>query len=132
MQDLIEKELKRLQKKYGVGWELKVYWRPTPPHERPIVYRADGKKMRINGEWTTNSIIIYEDQNEEKIIHCLHHEFVEWMLLSDLVDPYVILANALQNVFRTLTYKTQEKRIEILAKLEDEEYAKLKRNTRKH
>jgi len=127
----LNKELKRLQLKYGAGFELKLEWHPTPLLNRPTIYRADSKKMRVNGEWTNNTITIYEDESLEKALHITRHEFIEWMLLSNLVDPYVILANTLQNVFQTLSYKAQEKQIELLVRLEDEDYERIKRNSKK-
>ena len=131
MESELNKELKRLQLKYGAGFELKLEWHPTPLLNRPTIHLADGKKMRVNGEWTNHTIIIYEDESLEKALHIERHEFIEWMLLSNLVDPYVILANTLQNVFQTLSYKAQEKQVELLVRLEDEEYERIKRNSRK-
>jgi len=127
MEAELNKELKRLQQKYGAGFELKLEWMPTPLLDRPTIHRADGKKLRVNGEWTNNTIIVYEDVDLNKALHVLRHEFIEWLLLSNLVDPYVILANTLQNVFQTITYKAQEKQVELLVRLEDEEFEKIKR-----
>jgi hypothetical protein len=112
MEAELNKELKRLQLKYGAGFELKLEWHPTALFDRPTIHRADGKKMKVNGEWTNHTIIVYENADLDKALHILRHEFIEWMLLSNLVDPYVILANTLQNVFQTLSYKAQEKQIE--------------------
>lgn len=127
MESELKKELTRLQERYKAGQEIELIWKPIAPLHRPRFTRADGKVMVVNGEWTNGQIKIYEDQDLDKAMHTLHHEFAEMIILSDLVDPYVILSNALQNVFRTLTYISQEKLIEKLAKLEDEEYEKTKR-----
>jgi len=125
------KELKRLQQKYSAGFECVVEWQPLNHTLRPRIYRPDGKQLVVNGEWKGSRLIIYEEEYLERAIHTLHHEFIEYILMNSLVDPYVILANAVQNVFRTLAYKAQEKQIEVLANLEDKEYAKLKRKSRK-
>lgn len=123
-----DKELKRMQQKFQAGFECIIDWEPTDIFLRPKIYRADGKQLRVHGEWKGTHLIIYEDKSLKKAIHTLHHEFIEYVLINDLVDNYVIFANALQNVFRTLTYKQQERRIEQLAGLEDTEYDKTKRN----
>lgn len=121
-----DKELKRLQQKYQAGFECVVDWQPTDVFLRPIINRPDSKRLRVHGEWKGTRLIIYEDSDLDRAIHVLHHEFIEYVLINDLVDDYVIFANSLQNVFRTITYKKQEARIEQLAKLEDQEYAKRK------
>jgi len=131
MESELNKELKRLQLKYGAGFELKLEWHPTDLLHRPTIQRADGKRLKVNGEWANTTITIYEDESLDKALHILRHEFIEWMLLSNLVDPYVILANTLQNVFQTLSYKAQEKQIELLVRLEDEDYERIKRNSHK-
>lgn len=122
----LQKELKRLQEKYKTGFGIEIVYQPTDVMLRPRITRADGKRLIVNGEWKGNRIFIYNDENP---VHTLHHEFIERFLLEHLVDGYVILSNMWQNVFRTLMYKDQEQQIEILAKLEDEEYEKLERNT---
>lgn len=124
----LEKELERLKQKYQTGFECVLEWQPTEIFARPIIYRLDGKKLRVHGEWQENRIIIYENESFKKAIHTLHHEYLEYILINSLAYPYVILSNALQNVFRTLAYKEQEKRIEQLAKMEDREYEKTQRN----
>jgi len=123
----LNKELKRLQKKWKAGFECIVDCQPTELFLRPRIYRPDGKEMVVHGEWKGTRLIIYENESLKKAIHTLHHEFIEYVLVNDLADPYILLANSLQNVFRTMAYKKQEARIEQLAKLEDEEYAKLNR-----
>lgn len=124
----LQKELERLQQKYQAGFECIVDWQPTEPFLRPRITRPDGKKLVVHGEWKGQRLIIYEHEKLKKAIHTLHHEFIEYILINDLVDDYVILANSLQNVFRTMAYKKQELRIEQLARLEDQEYEKMKKN----
>lgn len=124
MLKLLQEELKRLQQKYATGFGIEIVYQPTDLMLRPRITRPDGKRLIVNGEWKGNRIFIYSDENP---IHTLHHEFIERFLLEHLVDGYVILSNMWQNVFRTLMYKDQEQQIEILAKLEDEEYSKIKK-----
>ena len=121
MLKLLRKELKRLQQKYATGFGIEIVYQPTDIMLRPRITRPDGKRLIVNGEWKGNRIFIYSDTDP---VHTLHHEFIERFLLEHLVDGYVILSNMWQNVFRTLMYKDQEQQIEILAKLEDEEYKK--------
>jgi len=131
MQNLIKElnqELKRLQQKYATGFNIEIVYRPTDVAFRPRITCPDGKRLVVNGEWKKNRIFIY---NNEDPIHTLHHEFVEKFLLEHLVDGYVILSNMWQNVFRTLMYRDQEEQIEILARLEDEEYFKIKQEKKR-
>jgi len=120
----MKKELKRLTAKYQAGFEIELEFRPCDVTLRPKHDRGNGKRYCVSGEWMEGKIIIYENESLQKCVHVLHHEFIEYVLLSDLVDPYVILSNALQNVFKTLNYLSQEKRVEVLAKVEDEEFGK--------
>jgi len=126
----VQKQLKYLQEKYKVGFDIKLDWQPRDLKLRPRITRPDGIQLIINGEWTQNGqIIIYEDKDLKKAIHLLNHEFIEKMLIESLVDPYLIYANSLKRVFETFTYKTQEKQINSLTKLEDDHYDKVKRKS---
>jgi len=110
MQNWIKKlntELERLKEKYEAGHECVVEWKPTELLFRPTITRPDGKKMRVHGEWCGTHLIIYEDEKFKKAIHTLHHEFLEYILINDLVDPYVLMINSIQGVFRTMAYKIQ-------------------------
>jgi hypothetical protein len=118
----LELQLKRLEAKYKVGNDVEILWEPRDILKRPRITTAENKTRVVNGEWTNDKITIYENEDLDTAIHILNHEFVERMLCSTLVDPYVILSNALQNVFRTLTYLSQEKLIEKLARMEDKQY----------
>jgi ribosomal protein L21E len=118
----LELQLKRLEAKYKVGNDVEIVWEPRDLIMRPHITTAEGKTRVVQGEWTSDKIIIYENESLEKAIHVLNHEFIERMLCTTLVDPYVVLSNALQNVFKTLNYLGQEKLIEKLAKMEDKTY----------
>lgn len=122
-------QLKWLQQKFKAGFECVVDWQPTEIFLRPRINRPDNKKMVVHGEWKGNRLIIYEDKELRKAVHTLNHEFIERMLINNLVDPYVLLANSIQNVFRTMAYRSQEALIEKLAALEDIEYEERKRNS---
>lgn len=132
METELNKELDRLKLKWQAGFEIALDFQPMDVIFRPRIELADGKKRVVNGEWCKGKITIYVNESLEKAIHTLHHEFLEYILCNSLIDPYVVMANALQNVFRTLTYQAQEKQIETLANLEDREYDKLKKNSVKH
>ena len=103
METQLRKEFNRLKLKWQAGFEIELVYEPTDVVLRPRVTLADGKKRVVNGEWCNGKIKIYVNESLEKAIHTLHHEFIEYILCNDLVDPYVMMANALQNVFKTLT-----------------------------
>ena len=120
----LNRELERLIRKYPFGVEIELIFQPTDVLLRPRVKLADGKERHVCGEWINNKITIYENRSLADCVHVLHHEFFEMLLMSELVDPYVILSNALQDVFRTITYLNQEKKVETFAKVEDREWKK--------
>lgn len=120
----LKRELKRITEKYPFGVDVELVFQPTDVLLRPRVKLQDGKERHVCGEWSNNKITIYENDSLDKCIHTLHHEFFEMLLMTELVDPYVILSNALQDVFRTITYLNQEKKIETFAKVEDREWKK--------
>lgn len=122
----LNKELVRLQLKYETGFELIVEWEPRSYlNQPPNMLLGKGRcaaEVVPNGNISQFKIVIYEARSLERIIHCLHHEFLEHMLVADLAQPFVDYANSLQRTLEQIQYKCQEKRVENLAKMEDENW----------
>jgi len=96
------KELERLKRKLGLGYELIVEWLP-------------GGKVEICGEVKENVILIYED-NETKAIETLRHEFLDFVI-SQTVEPYQKIANKLIGLINDEAYLRKEKLVEALVAL---------------
>jgi hypothetical protein len=106
-QELLEKELRNLQRRVGIGYELEVKWLPGQPEyhdERKLAEEVRG-----------NTIMIYTD-NPRKAVELLRHGFLEW-LMNRHTKPYRQMINKLIALFEDLQYENKEKTIEILEKL---------------
>ena len=101
-QNRLSKELERLRRKLGLGYELTVKWLP-------------GRKKEICGEVKEDCIYIYEE-NDEKAIETLRHEFLDY-LISKTVEPYEKIANKLIGLINDEAYLRKEKLVEVLAAL---------------
>lgn len=98
----LETELDHLKQSFQMGQELKVQWTPN-----------NGPK---SGEVTGTTIRIYEAE-PTKAMDTLRHEFVEYILTTDLVAPYKRLINKLISLFEEEMYDRKEKLVERLQKL---------------
>jgi hypothetical protein len=99
---LLRGELKRLQRKFGLGLELDVKWLP--------------KNEELSGEVRGNTIYIYEVE-EEKAIQALRHEVLDHLITSRIVKPLVDLINLLIKAREAEIYKEKEKIVETLSKI---------------
>jgi hypothetical protein len=99
---LLRSELKRLQRKFGLGLELDVKWLPK-----------DGE---LSGEVRSNTIYIYEVK-EEKAIQALRHEVLDHLITSRIVKPLVGLINLLIKAREAEIYEEKEKIVETLSKI---------------
>lgn len=93
----LKTELIHLKQKFGMGQELKLEWMP--------------KNGPMSGEVSGGSIYIYE-ANEAKALDTLRHEFVEYILMNELVAPYKRLVNKLITVFEEEMYDRKERLVE--------------------
>lgn len=98
----LETELSSLKQKFGTGQELKLEWIPN-----------DGPK---SGEVTGTTVRIYESK-EAKALDTLRHEFVEYVVVNELVAPYERLVNKLISLFEEEMYDRKERLIERLNEL---------------
>jgi len=94
-----ETELDHFRHKFQMGQELKLQWMPK-----------NGPK---SGEVTGTTIRIYE----AKALDTLRHEFIEYLLINELVAPYKRLINQLISLFEEEMYDRKEKLIERLRNL---------------
>jgi hypothetical protein len=98
----LETELDHLKQSFQMGQELKVQWTPN-----------NGSK---SGEVTGTTIRIYEAE-PTKAMDTLRHEFVEYILTTDLVAPYKRLINKLIALFEEEMYDRKEKLVDRLQEL---------------
>jgi len=101
-QDKLVEELRRLQQKLGLGYELRLVWLPD-------------SRSRLSGEVKGNQICIYEE-DEEKAIDTLKHEFLDY-IISRTMEPYERIANKLIQLTNEEVYLRKEKLTEALVKL---------------
>jgi hypothetical protein len=95
-------ELTRLKSKFNLGRELKLQWIPN-----------NGQK---SGEVIGTTVRIYE-ADQAKALDTLRHEFIEYLLIQDLVAPYKRLINKLISLFEEEMYDRKEKLVERLQEL---------------
>jgi hypothetical protein len=101
-QNRLSKELERLKRKLGLGYELTVKWLPR-------------RKIEICGEIKGDVILIYEE-DEAKAIETVKHEFLDY-LISKAIAPYQKITNKLIGLINDEAYLRKEKLVEVLAVL---------------
>jgi len=101
-QDKLVEELRRLQEKLGLGYELSMVWLPD-------------SRSKLSGEVKGNQIYIYEEDGE-KAIDTLKHEFLDY-IVSNTIEPYEKIANKLIGLINDEAYRRKEKLIKVLAAL---------------
>ena len=98
----LESELARMKKQFQSAQELKL---ERTPNNGP---KSEGVMSR--------TIRIYE-ADEAKALDTLRHEFVEYVLMTELVAPYKRLVNKLILLFEEEMYDRKEKLIKKLQEL---------------
>jgi hypothetical protein len=97
----LETELAALKKRFRSAQELEIEWIPN-----------DSPK---SGEVIGTKICIYE-AHEAEALDTLRHEFLEYVLVNELVAPYKRLINKLISLFEEETYDRKKRLIEKLLK----------------
>jgi len=98
---VLRRELRRLQRKYGLSLELKgVKWVP-----------GDGE---LSGE-VKNGIIYIYDREPEKAVETLKHEFLDYALRG-ILEPLVKYINLQKSLIESLVYRRKERVVEELSK----------------
>jgi len=95
-------ELKRLQCLLNVGHDLKLVW--APRHDCILDGKVKASTMRIYSEGL------------EEALKTLRHEFFDYVL-SETIEPYKEVTNALITVVNKQAYGRKEKLVEKLADL---------------
>ena len=98
----LETELERLKSLFGLGFELKVVWKPS----------HDGA---LSGQVKNNLIYVY-DVDEEKAMDTLRHEFLDYCV-SLAIEPYKEVTNRLIHMINDDAYRRKERVVEALVKL---------------
>jgi hypothetical protein len=103
----LERELRRLQRRTSIGYQISVKWLPGTPQYN------NGKKL---AEQVVGDTIFIYTENPDKAIELLRHGFAEW-LLNRVSRPYRQLVNHLISLFEEMQYKRKEELIEALMKV---------------
>jgi hypothetical protein len=98
----LETELAYLKQKFPLTQEINLEWIPN-----------DGPK---SGEVIDTTIRIYE-ADPAKALDTLRHEFIEYILMNELVAPYKQLINKLISLFEEEMYKRKEILVEKVLKI---------------
>lgn len=85
IQEKLEGELSKLKSLLNYGAELKVKWLPNQQRLRI---------QQFSGEVVGETILIY-DQDEASALATLRHEYLDFILTTELVNPLVELINLL-------------------------------------
>jgi len=93
-------ELKRLQEMLGCGYDLKLVWAPSPTSE-------------IEGEVKRCTMYIYSE-TLKAAMKTLRHEFLDYAV-TQLIEPYKEVTNALIALINKQAYARKEKLVEALA-----------------
>ncbi|MHA1834106.1 MAG: hypothetical protein ACTSV7_08950 [Candidatus Baldrarchaeia archaeon] len=106
----LKHELQRLQKKFGLGLELKdVKWMPNY-----VKHNVEGKQL--SGEVLGNTVYIYEKDIGEAL-KTLKHEFFDYVFSHQIEKPYKEFINKLISLFEVEMYRRKEKLIGKLSEL---------------
>jgi hypothetical protein len=115
----LEKELKRLQDKYGTCTEYTVEWQPCEKHER-LPFSKDAV-LKGEVDKIGHRLLIY-DSDWTEARHTLLHEFFE-ACFDVLASPYIEMYNHIQrgyeHAFMQITYSQKESLIEKFVKQEE-------------
>ena len=99
----LNKELRRLQGIFRIGTELKVLHKPGET-------RINKNGKPLSGEISGDFILIYEE-NKEKAISTLYHEFIEYLIMP-LIQDYINIINSQNQSITELLVKRKEEVVE--------------------
>ncbi|MFH0748845.1 MAG: hypothetical protein V1915_02850 [Candidatus Bathyarchaeota archaeon] len=80
-QQRLEKELERLKSKFGLAGHLSVVWDPRPSSEE------------VHGMVRNSTIFVFDTELEEAL-RTLKHEFIEYILTQEFLEPRLFEAKA--------------------------------------
>jgi hypothetical protein len=99
----LEGELERLKKVSGLGEELKVRWVPNPNSDR-------------HGEVKGDVVYVY-DEDEGRALLTLRHEFIDYHVSSDVVEPLIKYINMQKCLIEDLIYGRKERLVKRFLRL---------------
>lgn len=99
----LENELERLKRESGLGHDLEVRWIPNPNSDR-------------HGEVKGGVIRIY-DEDEERALLTLKHEFIDYHISKEIVEPLVKYINMQKCLIEDLVYGRKERLVKRVLKL---------------
>lgn len=103
----LENELDKLKKIYNKGYHLKLFYLPTDE-------RKSEEGLRIFGEIQNGTIIIYE-QSLERAIEILCHEYIEYIIKTEM-ENYLIIINKQKEIIEALLYRSGEGTVNTLVR----------------
>ena len=99
----LEEELERLKVETGLGCELSVKWAPNPDSDR-------------HGEVLGTVIYVY-DLCEDRAVLTLKHEFLDYHITKEVIDPLVKFINIEKCLIEDLVYDRKERLVKRFLKL---------------
>jgi len=118
VQSELEKRLEQLKELMGMGKELTVEWMPSIKNEKLPFDKDATLRGQVN---KTNRCLEIFDSNLDDALRTVIHEYVEYIIDCQLIDPYVILYNnvqrAYEKAFMENNYHRKECVIEVLVKI---------------
>ena len=102
----LKDELDRLKGMMGLGLELEVCWHPNESSDR-------------HGEVKGNLIRIY-DSDEEEAVRTLRHEFLDYVITSEIVSPLIRQINLQMKLIESMVYERKERIVDRFSGLMEE------------
>jgi len=93
--EIVSAELQRLKEKLWVCRELTLMWIPNPQSDK-------------HGEVKGTIIYIY-DEDLESALHTLRHEFIDYYVTKEVIEPLIKYINMQKNLIEDLIYERKEK-----------------------
>ncbi len=96
-------ELERIKAKVGMGHDLKLKWAPSLASDK-------------HGEVRGNVILIYDEELEDAL-QTLRHEFIDYNITKEVLEPAVQYINMQKSLIESLLYRRKESLVDRLSKL---------------
>lgn len=103
VESTLREELEKLKRESGFGYELRVKWVPNPNSDR-------------HGEVKGDVIHIY-DEHEERALLTLKHEFIDYHINKEVVEPLIKYINMQKCLIEDLIYSRKERLVKRILKL---------------
>jgi len=100
---MLHEELERLKGESGLGHKLRVRWVPNLNSDR-------------HGEVKGDVIYIY-DEREERALLTLKHEFIDYHINKEVIEPLIKYINMQKCLIEDLIYSRKERLVERILRL---------------